>query len=86
MSDEDRSDSSTPSQRRRDDDRAVQQMWAMAGVGVEFIAAVGGMTLLGWWIDRSFDWTPTLTITGLVVGFIGGLYNLVRSARRAFRK
>lgn len=71
--------------RRTSDEQASRQMWSLAGLGVEFAAAVGGLTALGWWIDRSFATSPTWTIVGCVVGFIGGLRNLVVAARKQFR-
>jgi F0F1-type ATP synthase assembly protein I len=71
--------------RRKDDEQASRQMWSLAGLGVEFAAAVGGLTILGWWIDRTFDTQPTWTIVGCAVGFVGGLRNLIVAARKQFR-
>lgn len=78
-------DESDKPDRRSDDERAARQMWSLAGLGVEFAAAVGGLTVLGWWIDRSFGTSPTWTLVCCGVGFVGGLRNLVVAARRQFR-
>ena len=57
----------------------------MAGLGVEFIAAVGVFAALGLWADRSFGTSPWLLITGCGIGFTGGLWNMVKAANRMMR-
>jgi F0F1-type ATP synthase assembly protein I len=52
---------------------------------VDFAAAVGGFTLIGYLIDRHWQMYPKATLTGAVLGLIGGMYNLVRGALAAFR-
>ena len=61
-------------------------MWKMAGLGAEFAASVGGMALLGWWLDRQFGSSPTLVLVLMSLGFVGGLWNLIKAARREFRR
>lgn len=68
--------------KRRADESAIQQMFALSGVGFEFIAAVGGMTLLGWWLDRTFNTSPGFTLGGVALGFTVGLVILVRFGKR----
>lgn len=51
-----------------------------AGLGMEFAAAVAGLTLLGLWIDRRFDTEPWGVLVGAGVGIIGGMYNMIRQA------
>jgi len=64
--------------------RKQQAGWMrLASLGVELGAAVAGLSLFGYWIDRHYDSAPIGLISGAVVGLVGGLYNLIRSALRA---
>jgi F0F1-type ATP synthase assembly protein I len=47
--------------------------YSLAQVGVEMAAPIG----LGAWLDYYFRWTPWLTVTGAVLGFVGGLVHLL---------
>lgn len=51
-----------------------------AGLGIEFAAAVAGLTLLGYWIDRRYATEPWGLLIGAALGLIGGTYNMVREA------
>lgn len=51
-----------------------------AGLGIELAAAVGLLSLLGWWIDGHFGTAPWGLVIGAMVGLIGGMANLLRSA------
>lgn len=57
-----------------------------SGVGLELAAAVAGFTLAGYWIDRHYGSQPWGTIIGVVLGLIGGLYNLVKQSLQAARE
>ena len=57
-----------------------------SGVGVEFSAAVAGFTLVGYWIDNHFEIGPWGLVIGLILGFVGGLYNLVKQALKATKE
>lgn len=61
-----------------DDDRTSGLR--LAGVGLEFAAAVAGLSLLGYWIDRHFGTSPWALLIGAGIGLIGGTYNLIRDA------
>jgi len=50
----------------------------LAGVGIEFAAAVAGLSLLGYWIDRHFGTGPWGVLIGAGIGIVGGTYNLIR--------
>ena len=54
-----------------------------AGLGMEFAAAVAGLTLLGYWIDRRYDSEPWGLLIGAGLGLIGGMYNMIREAMKA---
>lgn len=64
----------------------TQALWRAAGLGMELIGAVIGMGLIGWLIDRWQGWSPVATITGFVIGALGGGYNFFRAAQRLNRE
>lgn len=56
--------------------------WGLYGaIGFQLAGMVVGGLLLGQWIDRKWGTTPWLTLIGLILGSIGGFYNLIRIAR-----
>lgn len=57
---------------------------SLLGAGVELGGVVAALTLLGWWLDQKAGLSPWLTLTGMTIGIVGGLYNLYRSAKRFF--
>jgi len=57
-----------------------------AGIGLELAGAVAGFALVGYWIDRHFGSAPWALLIGLVLGLVGGLYNLVKEALAASRE
>ena len=48
--------------------------------------AVAGFALAGYWIDRHYGSEPWGIIVGLVLGLVGGLYNLIRQSFQAARE
>lgn len=46
--------------------------------GIQLAAAVVVGALVGNYLDKKLGWMPWLTVTGIGLGFIGGLVNLVR--------
>jgi F0F1-type ATP synthase assembly protein I len=59
--------------------------YRLAGIGFEFIAVVGLLGGIGWWLDGRFNTAPWLMIAGFGVGFATGLFLMVRAANRMFR-
>ncbi len=60
-----------------------------AHVGFEFFVAVVAFTLGGYWLDRRLGTGVLFTLTGLALGFAGGLYSLYTALfppERASRK
>ena len=53
-----------------------------AGLGIELLGAILGFTVLGFWIDKHFDTAPWGLLICIVVGFVGGFYNLIRTSLR----
>jgi F0F1-type ATP synthase assembly protein I len=58
---------------------------ALSGIGFELVAAVVGFTLVGYWWDRHFGSRPWGLLTGVALGLIGGMYNLIRRSLSAFK-
>jgi F0F1-type ATP synthase assembly protein I len=57
-----------------------------SGVGLELAGATAGLALIGYWVDGRFGTRPWGTIVGVVIGLVGGLYNLVRESLEAVRE
>ena len=58
----------------------------LAGLGMELAASVIGLTLLGLWLDRRWETEPWALVVCATIGFVGGMYNFIRSARKAARR
>lgn len=48
------------------------------GVGFQLAAAVIGGLFIGQYFDRRWGTDPWLTMTGLVIGAVGGFVNLIK--------
>jgi F0F1-type ATP synthase assembly protein I len=57
-----------------------------SGIGLELAGATGGLALVGYWFDRHFGTNPWGILVGVVIGIVGGLYNLVRESLSAIRE
>ncbi len=57
----------------------------LAGIGFEFVGAVVGLTLAGYFWDQHFHTGPWALLIGAVLGFVGGTYNLIRQSLLANR-
>jgi F0F1-type ATP synthase assembly protein I len=54
--------------------------------GFEFVAAVVGFTLIGYWFDHHYGSSPKGVLIGLGLGLVGATYNLIRGTLIANRK
>ena len=54
-----------------------------SGVGLELAGATAVLALAGYWVDGHFGTHPWGILTGVVVGLVGGLYNLIRESLAA---
>lgn len=52
----------------------------LISIGAELAGALIGFTLLGLWIDQRFGTGPWALIIGVIIGCVGGFYNLIRSS------
>ena len=57
-----------------------------SGIGVELAGVTAGLALVGYWIDGRFGTSPWGILGGVVIGLVGGLYNLVRESLDAVRE
>ena len=57
-----------------------------SGLGLELAGATAGLALLGYWIDGKFGTSPWGILIGVVIGILGGLYNLVKESLSAFQQ
>jgi F0F1-type ATP synthase assembly protein I len=57
-----------------------------SGVGLELAGALAGFALIGYWIDRWYETEPWGLVIGVILGMVGGLYNLVRQSLQAVRE
>jgi F0F1-type ATP synthase assembly protein I len=56
-----------------------------SGVGLELAAATAVLALIGHWVDGHYGTQPWGIVAGVVVGLVGGLYNLIRQSLAAVR-
>jgi len=56
-----------------------------SGVGLELAGATAGLALVGYWVDRHFGSQPWGLLAGVIIGLVGGLYNLIRESLAAVR-
>ena len=57
-----------------------------SGVGLELAGATAGLALVGYWIDGRYGTGPWGLLGGVIIGIVGGLYNLVRESLQGFRE
>jgi F0F1-type ATP synthase assembly protein I len=54
-----------------------------SGVGLELAGAMAGLALIGYWIDGHYGTQPWGIIAGVMIGLVGGLYNLIKQSLAA---
>lgn len=69
---------------RPDEERERTRWLRFAGVSLEFIAAVVVCGAIGYGLDRWLGLSPWMSLAGFGMGFVVGLMQLVRSARKMF--
>gem|GEM_PF-4381282 len=55
---------------------------SVVGLGFEFAAGVGGMSLVGYWIGGYYGNAKLGLVIGASLGLIGSMYNVVRVSMR----
>jgi F0F1-type ATP synthase assembly protein I len=56
-----------------------------SGIGIEFASAVAVFTVIGYYIDEYYNSKPTALLICIMLGLIGGMYNLIRQSLAATR-
>ena len=59
--------------------------YRMAGVGTEFVAAIGVFAAIGYFLDRWLGSSPWLVLAGCGLGFAVGLWLMYKAARDSFK-
>ena len=57
-----------------------------SGVGLELAGATAGLAFVGYWIDGKYGTAPWGILGGVLVGIVGGLYNMVKESLKAVRE
>ena len=66
----------------QNDDGGPGRQARYLGLAYDFIGGVVGGGLLGWFLDGHFGWSPWGVLVGTMIGLVGGLVRLVRTANR----
>ena len=66
-------------------EKQAGEYYKLAGLGFEFVAAVGVGIGIGYLVDRWFDTTPWGIIGGVGLGFAVGLRGLIKRGMTAFK-
>jgi F0F1-type ATP synthase assembly protein I len=62
-------------------DNNEPNMGRYLGMGLEVAVGVGLGSLVGWWLDKRYQWSWGMVI-GAMIGLAGGMYLLIREAIR----
>lgn len=62
------------------------EAWRLSGLGIEFASAIAAGGIAGWLFDKWQGTQPKGVLVGLIVGIIGGGYNLIRQAMAANKR
>lgn len=59
---------------------AYQKAGPYLGASTTLVVAVGGMALLGWWVDQKMEnRTPWFLLLGALLGMVGGFISFFRT-------
>ena len=67
------------------EDATLAGWYRMAGVGIEFVVAIGLFAFIGYLVDRWLDSSPWGLIVGAGLGFAVGLRAMIRVAMKSFK-
>ncbi len=73
-------DRHTPPSAKTRQNAETSRLWSIAGMGTELAGGIVGMLLLGYLLDWWLGAKPWFTITGAVMGIVGGGYNFIQRA------
>ncbi len=74
---------SEPDDKRVDAPERLPLGWVrMYALVLEFLAYLGVLGYLGWWLDERRGWQPWGLLGGLLTGLAIGLYRMIREGQR----
>lgn len=59
----------------------MRRLWSVGGIGIELAGSIVLLAVIGWAVDRWAGTSPWFTLTGAVIGTVGGGYNFLRRAK-----
>ncbi|HEY4329254.1 MAG TPA: AtpZ/AtpI family protein [Phycisphaerae bacterium] len=69
-----------PETQRHQEIKNEKSPWSYAGVGLQFAGTTAIFALMGWYLDKKFGWTPWGMVGLTALGFVGGLYLLIKES------
>ena len=57
-----------------------------SSVGLELAGATAVLALVGYWVDGHYGTQPWGILAGVIIGLVGGLYNLITESLAAVRE
>jgi F0F1-type ATP synthase assembly protein I len=54
----------------------------MYALVLEFLAYLGVLGYIGWWLEQRYGWQPWGLLGGLLLGLAVGLYRMIRESRQ----
>lgn len=64
--------------------RQLEQWYRLAGIGVEFVVSLLLFGGIGWWVDGAAGTRPWGMIAGALLGFVVGLWLMLKAASGSF--
>jgi F0F1-type ATP synthase assembly protein I len=59
-----------------------KDLWRYVSLGTQLTVTVALFSLLGWWLDEKFGWTPWGLVVAGMLGVAAGLYHFIKEALR----
>lgn len=75
-----------PTKGKKHPDGGVSETYRMLGIGIELAVSILGLTLIGWFLDQRYDWSPWGASIGAMLGIVGGCYNAIKEVNAAEKR
>ncbi len=63
----------------RENQKVYKEVAPYLDLGLQLALTIGVFVTLGWWLDKKFSLTPTLTLIFIFLGIFIGFFNFFRS-------
>lgn len=82
------SESAPPSGAKRGLSReeSMRQAGPYMTLGIQLVLTMVALGALGWWLDGRLNTAPWLMVSGLLMGAVGGMLNVIRMALRSSKE